>query len=159
MYIVTHSFIISFFLSILFPSRLNLSFPLVPFFYFFLSFISFLFSFNCSSFIYSLPCSESSKLSPVLDLSLHPLVLLFINFFFFFFKWYFKCCSPFHSQLFISNSPFCLPHNSYDVSLENLILDQLIVPLLIFLFFSDHLSAWYCTDIVRRNSVLDTYGS
>lgn len=66
----------------------------------------------------------------------------------FFLKWYryFKCCSPFHSQLFIINSPFCLPHSSYDVSLENLILDQLIVPLLIFLFFSDHLCAWYCTD-------------
>ena len=140
MYKVTHSFIISFFLSILFPSRLNHSFPFCSFLlFFFLSFISFLFSFNRTSFIYSLPCSESSKLLPVLDLSLHPLVLLFIKMFFL--KWYFKCCSPFHSQLFISNSPFCLPHSSYDVSLENLIMDQLIVPLLIFLFFSDHLCA------------------
>ena len=83
MYIVTHSFIISFFLSILFPSRLNLSFPFVPSFYFFYLSSLFFFSFNCSSFIYKLPCSESSKLSPVLDLSLHPLVLLFIKMFFF----------------------------------------------------------------------------
>ena len=140
-------------------------FPLDSIFHFllslpfiFLSFISFLFSFNCSSFIYKLPCSESSKLSPVLDLSLHPLVPLFIKMFFF--KWYFKCCLPFHSQVFISNSPFCLPHSSYDVTVENLILDQLIFPLLIFLsFFFDHLCAWYCTDIARRNSVLNTYGS
>ena len=142
MYKVTHSFIISFFLSILFSSRLNHSFPFCPFllFFFYLSSLFFFsFLFLSSSFIYSLPCSESSKLLPVLDLSLHPLVLLFIKMFFL--KWYFKCCSPFHSQLFISNSPFCLPHSSYDVSLENLIMDQLIVPLLIFLFFSDHLCA------------------
>ena len=157
MYIVTHSFIISFFLSILFPSRLNHSFPFCPFLFFFYLSSLFFFSFNRSSFIYSLPCSESSKLSPVLDLSLHPLVLLFIKIFFL--KWYFKWCSPFHSQVFTSNTPFCLPHNSYDVTVENLILDQLIFPLLIFLLFSDHLCAWYCTDIVRRNSVLDTYGS
>ena len=156
MYIVTHSFIIFFFSLFCFPLDSIFHFLLsLPFI--FLSFISFLFSFNCSSFIYKLPCSESSKLSPVLDLSLHPLVLLFIKMFFF--KWYFKFCSPFHSQVFTSNSPFCLPHNSYDVTVENLILDQLIVPLLIFLFFSDHLCTWYCTDIVRRNSVLDTYGS
>ena len=158
MYIVTHSFIISFFLSILFSSRLNHSFPFCPFLFFFFYLLSLLFSFNPSSFIYSLPCSESSKLLPVLDLSLHPLVLLFIKMFFF--KWYFKCCLPFHSQVFISNSPFCLPHSSYDVTVENLILDQLIFSLLIFLsFFFDHLSAWYCTDIARRNSVLNTYGS
>ena len=28
----------------------------------------------------------------------------------------------------LSNSPHCQPYNSYDVSLENLVLDQLIIP-------------------------------
>ena len=31
-----------------------------------------------------------------------------------------------HSQNLSSNSPFCLPHSSYDVSVENLVLDQFI---------------------------------
>ena len=35
---------------------------------------------------------------------------------------------PFHSQDLISNSPYYLPYNFYDVSLENLVLDQLKVP-------------------------------
>ena len=34
----------------------------------------------------------------------------------------------FNSQDIISNSSYCLPYNSYDVNLENLILDQLIIP-------------------------------
>ena len=42
--------------------------------------------------------------------------------------------SPFNSQDFISNSPYCLPYNSYDVNLENLVLDQLIIPCLVFYF-------------------------
>ena len=33
---------------------------------------------------------------------------------------------PFPSQYFIGNSPYCQPDNSYNVSLENLLLDQLI---------------------------------
>ena len=32
---------------------------------------------------------------------------------------------PFHSQDLLSNYPYCLPYNSYDVSLENMVLDQL----------------------------------
>ena len=36
--------------------------------------------------------------------------------------------SPFNSQDLTSNSPYCLPYNSYDVNLENLVLDQLIIP-------------------------------
>ena len=40
----------------------------------------------------------------------------------------------FHSKDLIGNSPYCLPYNSYDVSLENLVLEQLIIPLLIFFF-------------------------
>ena len=39
-----------------------------------------------------------------------------------------KSVKPFHSQDLISNSPYCLPYNSYDVSSENLVLDQLIIP-------------------------------
>ena len=34
----------------------------------------------------------------------------------------------------ICNSPYCQPYNSYDVSSENLVLDQLIIPKLIFFF-------------------------
>ena len=33
-----------------------------------------------------------------------------------------------HSQDLISNSPYYLPYNSYNVSSENLVLDQLIIP-------------------------------
>ena len=36
--------------------------------------------------------------------------------------------------LSLSRSPYCLPYNSYDVSLENLIQEQLIIPLMIFFF-------------------------
>ena len=34
---------------------------------------------------------------------------------------------PLNSQDLISNSPYCLPYNSHDVILENLVLDQLII--------------------------------
>ena len=34
----------------------------------------------------------------------------------------------------ICNSLYCQPYNSYDVSSENLVLDQLIIPKLIFFF-------------------------
>ena len=40
---------------------------------------------------------------------------------------------PFHSQDLISDSPYCVPYNSYDVfSSENLVLNQLTTYLLIF---------------------------
>ena len=42
---------------------------------------------------------------------------------------------PFHFQGLISGSPYCLPNSSYNVSLENLVMDQLIIPLLTFVFF------------------------
>ena len=35
---------------------------------------------------------------------------------------------PSNSQDLISTSPYCLLYNSYDVSLENLELDELIIP-------------------------------
>ena len=34
----------------------------------------------------------------------------------------------------ISHSPYCQPYNPYNVSSENLVLDQLIIPKLIFFF-------------------------
>ena len=39
---------------------------------------------------------------------------------------------PFNYQDLIGNSPYCLPYSSCDVSSENLVLDQLIIPKLIF---------------------------
>ena len=41
---------------------------------------------------------------------------------------------PLNSQDLISNSLYCLLYNSYDVSLENLELDQPIIPKLIFFY-------------------------
>ena len=34
----------------------------------------------------------------------------------------------------MSNSPYCLSYNYYDVRSENLILDQLVIPWLLFFF-------------------------
>ena len=55
---------------------------------------------------------------------------------------------PFHSQDLINNSPYCLPYNSYDVSSENLVLSQLIVPkliffLILFTFLFDIVLIWW----------------
>ena len=41
-------------------------------------------------------------------------------------------CQPFNSQDLVSNSPYCLPYSSCHVSLENLVLEQLIIPSLVF---------------------------
>ena len=41
---------------------------------------------------------------------------------------------PSNSQDLICDSPYCLPYSSFDFSLENLVLDQLIIPYLIFFF-------------------------
>ena len=43
-------------------------------------------------------------------------------------------CQPFNSQDLISNSFYCLPYSSCDINLENLVLNQLIIPWLIFFF-------------------------
>ena len=40
----------------------------------------------------------------------------------------------FNSQDLISSSLYCLPYSSCDVSSENLVLDQLIIPLMILFF-------------------------
>ena len=42
----------------------------------------------------------------------------------------------FHPKDLIRNSPYCLPYNSYDVTLENLVLDLLIIPKFMFSLFS-----------------------
>ena len=63
----------------------------------------------------------------------------------------------FYSQDLYSNSPYCLLYNSCDIGWENLVLDQLIIPRLIFVFI-----LIFCLHdivsiiIVRRNSVLVT---
>ena len=51
-----------------------------------------------------------------------------------------------------------MPHNSYNVSSENFVSDQVIIPKLIFFLYSHHLSVWYCFDGVGRNSVLVIHG-
>ena len=51
---------------------------------------------------------------------------------------------PFYLPDQICNSPYCQPYNSYNASSENLVLDQLIIPKLIFLF----ILITYLVDIV-----------
>ena len=36
--------------------------------------------------------------------------------------------NPLTPKISFSNSPFCLPYGSCDVSFENLVMDQLIIP-------------------------------
>ena len=48
-------------------------------------------------------------------------------------KKYFCGFKPFPSQDPKSNSPYRVTHNFYDVSSENLVLDQLLIPHLTFL--------------------------
>ena len=43
-------------------------------------------------------------------------------------------CQRFHSQDLITDSSYCLRNNSYDVSSENLVLDQVFIHQLLFLF-------------------------
>ena len=59
----------------------------------------------------------------------------------------------------ICNSPYCQPYSSYNVSSEDLVLDQLTISKLIIFLYSHDLFGLYCTDILRRNSVLVTHGS
>ena len=67
---------------------------------------------------------------------------------------------PFNSQNLTSNSPYCLPYSSCDVSHKGEIgIGSTYNPPVDIFLYSHHLSAWYCIDIVRRNSVLVTHGS
>ena len=57
--------------------------------------------------------------------------------------------SPFHYQDLITHSPYYKQYNWYGVSLENLVLDQLIIPKLMFLFFLITFLFdlhWYCKE-------------
>ena len=47
---------------------------------------------------------------------------------------------PFDSQDLISNSPYCLPNNSFDVSSEKLGIGSAINPLIDIFLYSYHLS-------------------
>lgn len=51
--------------------------------------------------------------------------------------------NSFNRKISWVNSPYYLPYSSL-VTLENLVLYQLIIPLLIFILYSLHLSAGYC---------------
>lgn len=42
--------------------------------------------------------------------------------------------NPFTPKISFSNSPSCMPYNSHDQSSEKLVLDQLLIPKLIFIF-------------------------
>ena len=58
-----------------------------------------------------------------------------------------------------SNSPYYLPYSPYSVSTENLVLDQLTIAQLIFLFILITCPLDIVLIFVRRNSVLVTPGS
>ena len=49
--------------------------------------------------------------------------------------------NPLTPKISFSNSPYCLPYSSCDVSLENLVMDRLIIPELRFFLYSHNLSA------------------
>ena len=72
------------------------------------------------------------------------------------YHWY---SAPLTFQDLISNSPNCLPNYSHHVSLDNLVLDQSVIPLLIFFFILITCPHDIVSDIVRRDSVLVTHGS
>ena len=59
--------------------------------------------------------------SKFIGLSMYLLALLGLQ------TW-FQLVNPFTLRISLSNSPYCLSYNSYDVSLENLVPDQLIIP-------------------------------
>ena len=61
---------------------------------------------------------------------------------------------PFYSKDLINNPPYCLPYNYYDINLENLVMDQLVILSLIFFF----ILITCLLDIIRRNSVLGVKG-
>ena len=59
----------------------------------------------------------------------------------------------------ITNSPNCLPYNSYDVTSENVVsVGSTNNPSIDSPLYSYHLRARSCIDIVMRNSVLVTHG-
>ena len=67
--------------------------------------------------------------------------------------WVILILSPPRSRQYYS---YCLPYNSYDVGLENLVLDQLLMmnPLVYIFLYFHLLSAWYCCNIGIGNNMI-----
>ena len=59
----------------------------------------------------------------------------------------------------VRNSPYCLPYHSYGVWFWEFGFGSTYNPVIDIFLNSQHLSAWYCIDIARRNFVLVTHGS
>ena len=68
-----------------------------------------------------------------------------------------KVFSPFHPQDLISNSPYWLCCTIH-LMLGEFCIGSTDNPSIDICLYSHHLSAWYCIDIVRRNSVLVNHG-
>ena len=68
-----------------------------------------------------------------------------------------KVFSPFHPQDLISNSPHWLCCTIH-LMLGEFCIGSTDNPSIDICLYSHHLSAWYCIDIVRRNSVLVNHG-
>ena len=67
---------------------------------------------------------------------------------------------PFTSKIsFISDSFYCQQYIDFNFSSENLVLDQMIIPLFEVFHHSHHFSAWYRIDNWNRNHVQVTIGS
>ena len=80
------------------------------------------FSFLISYSIYPPGHCEREELWVFLSWTKHELSLLCQA------LWHILQAWPFNSQDLFSNSPYCLLYSSCDVSLENLVLDQLMIP-------------------------------
>ena len=57
-------------------------------------------------------------------------------------------------DLILSNTPYCLPYSSYDVSTENLVLDQLTITQLIFLFFFILITSFLDIVLILKGEIL-----
>ena len=68
-----------------------------------------------------------------------------------------KDSQPFNADWnLITNSPYCLQYTSHDVTWENLILHQLIISQMIFLFIliTLLLDLWTCEVLININSIM-----
>ena len=67
--------------------------------------------------------------------------------------WVILILSPPRSPQYYS---YCLPYNYYDVGLENLVLDKLLMmnPLVYIFLYFHLLSAWYCCNIGIGNNMI-----
>ena len=63
------------------------------------------------------------------------------------------------NEVRVDTSQKCLPYNSYDVTIGNLVLGSINDPLFDMFLFPRHLPALYCIYVLRGNSVSVTHGS